>query len=111
MSNPPDWDNWGIHVIESLERLSESQSKLDSAMERLSGTQADINATLERNTVILDEHMRRTEAAEKALELLKQEIEPVKTHVTAIKLLIKIGGVTGTIVGVVLGILKFMSEK
>lgn len=37
-----------------------------------------------KNTVVLEEHQRRSAASEKRLELIEMELEPIKDHVKLI---------------------------
>lgn len=53
--------------------------KLDKITEK----QSEMNVTLVRQQGILDEHMRRTDLAEKNIETLQKEMNPLKTHVAA----------------------------
>lgn len=63
------------------------------------------------NTAILSEHIRRTEAAEKRIELLQQELNdrilPIEQHVqnvqTAGKIIAWISGTLGTLILTILG--------
>ena len=68
---------------EKLDRLDE---RLDSVDQRL----ASIDSTLVKNTVLLDEHIRRT-------NLLESELRPIKKHVEFINHIAKINSIVGTI--------------
>lgn len=66
-----------------------------------------------KNTVVLEEHMRRTDIAEKRIELLQEEIKPIKDHVTSVNTIakfllaaLKVLGVIVSLVGALLGFLK-----
>jgi hypothetical protein len=61
-------------VEKRLERL---EDKLDSVAEQLSA----IDKTLITNTVILEEHQRRSLANEKAVQLLEAQVLPISQHV------------------------------
>lgn len=51
--------------------------------------------------VTLDEHIRRTEINEEALELLRGQVEPIRRHVDNLKFLAwVVGGLVGVITGV-----------
>lgn len=71
------------------------QTRLDDINDKLHS----IDKTLAVNTEQLAEHMKRSLANEKAVELLAQQMEPVKEHVSNIKFLIKsitwLAGVSG----------------
>lgn len=60
----------------------------------------------------LDEHMRRTDAAEKNLDLLRQDFEPVKNHVVLVGAFVKgtglVLGALAALVSIVAGILKIL---
>lgn len=64
-------------------RLDRLEEKLDSVGDQL----ASIDKTLVANTVILEEHQRRSLANEKAVELLESQILPIAKHVYAVNLL------------------------
>ncbi len=71
---------------------------------------SEIKVTLALNTQSLVEHERRSLANEKAVELLKSEIRPISTHVAVVGAMIKTIGILGTIVGLVLGIMKLVGH-
>jgi hypothetical protein len=73
------------------------QQKLDKVIEKLQ----DIDRTLIRNTISLEEHMRRT-------ILLEQAIEPLKAHVLMVNGAMKVMAVLLTIAGVVASVLKIV---
>ena len=54
----------------------------NTKLERVSDTLNGINTVLAQQTAQLGEHMRRTEAAEKRLEILHTEMDPLKKHVS-----------------------------
>jgi hypothetical protein len=56
----------------------------------------------------LREHMRRTEAAEDNLELLRQELKPIKVHVGHVEGALKMLGMLAIGAGVVVSILQFI---
>lgn len=107
-----DWKSWSVHVISELKRLDSSISTTNDRIEKLSEKTDthldDINKTMIKNTALLEEHMRRTELAEENLKILRGEVEPIKTHVAAIRILVKVVGVLGTVVGIAVGIAKIM---
>lgn len=66
-----------------LERLEE---KLDSVSEQLNS----IDKTLSANTVILEEHQRRSLANEEAVKLLEKQVLPIAQHVHVMSIFGKI---------------------
>ncbi len=84
---------------EWLLRLDERLDRLEAAANRTAVTQ-------ERHHAVLEEHIRRTQLAEEAVALLREEVDPIKAHVAAFAVVGKILGAAGTVVGLVLGLLK-----
>jgi chromosome segregation ATPase len=85
-----------------LEKLDE---KLDKVEERLSA----IDITLAKNTQSLDEHIRRTELAEEAIIIIKDELKPIQKHVTQVHTVLQAIGFISILVSIVVGIVKIFS--
>lgn len=68
-------------------KLDRIEAKVDLLTEKV----WDINSTLHTNTGILDEHQRRSKANEEAIQLMRQEFEPVKKHVIMWGVIGKVG--------------------
>lgn len=68
---------------------------LDKICEDLS----ELKITVAKQEENLKEHIRRTELAEENLQMLRQEIEPLKQHVTVINGILKIIGIISVIIG------------
>lgn len=79
-----------------------------SELKRLGATQEDMRDTLIRNTAALEEHMRRTELAEEGINLLKKDLEPIKTHVAALKLIGKWVAGVAALASAAVGIAKLL---
>lgn len=73
--------------------MEEIKQKIDKIQEDI----VDIKITLERNTVSLEEHIKRTALAEERVEQTRKELEPVKDHVKFVNWTLKIIAVSGTI--------------
>jgi hypothetical protein len=71
-------------------RFDKLEEKIDVIADQL----ASIDKTLVANTVILEEHQRRSLANEKAVEILEshlqQQIDPIAKHVHVVNLLGKV---------------------
>lgn len=89
-------------ILLILERL---EGKLDKQQEHIH----EIDKTLVRNTASLEEHMKRTEMNEEAIELLREELKPVRTHVNHVEGGIKLIGLVSLILGVVAAIVAFLN--
>jgi chromosome segregation ATPase len=85
-----------------LEKLDE---KLDKVEERLN----NIDITLAKNTQSLDEHIRRTELAEEAIVIIKDELKPIQKHVTQVHTILQAIGFISILVSIVAGIVKIFS--
>lgn len=79
----------------------------------LSGIRADIaemQITLAKQSVILEEHIRRTTVSEERLDILQREVEPLKMHVAVWGVLGKILAGLATIGGLVLTVMKLLGK-
>ena len=85
-----------------LEKLDE---KLDKVEERL----GSIDVTLAKNTQSLDEHIRRTELAEEAIGLIKEELKPIQKHVTQVHTILQAIGFVSLVVSIAAGIVKIVA--
>jgi uncharacterized membrane protein (DUF106 family) len=85
-------------------KLVRIEEKMDEFNEKLHS----IDKTLERNTVSLEEHMRRSALNEEAIELLKEEFKPVQKHVTQVHAILQFFGFLGILASIVAGIVKFL---
>jgi uncharacterized protein (UPF0335 family) len=79
-------------IVQQLDRLDERQDRMDR--------------TLIRQESSLDQHIRRTELAEEAIELLRQEIKPVKKSYDGFAFILKLLGTCTTVLGLYILIKK-----
>lgn len=86
---------------DQLERMLD---KLDALDERLN----KIEVTLERNTVTVEDHARRSDLLEMALEQIWDEIKPVQAHVDKVEGALKVFGGLCAAVGALAAILKIV---
>lgn len=83
---------------------SRLEDKLDRALEDLTSLkvgQAEVKGDLA-------EHMRRTEAAESSLALLREEFKPIQTHVAVVGAMAKIIAACASLMAIALGLAKLM---
>lgn len=82
------------------------------SLEKIDSRLDNIDRTLIKQESNLEQHMARTEANEKMLAILKDEIKPILTHIEAIKISIKtilgLGAISAAILGIV-ELVKFFS--
>jgi hypothetical protein len=89
--------------------LKEAINKIDVKVDRLDQRLDDASSIQAKNTVILEEHQRRSLANEKSVELIREEMKPVRTHVDRVEFIFKIIGFLTTAVGLVTGSLKLFN--
>lgn len=88
--------------------MSQNNDHIQATLQRIIDAISDVRnkqdqqtETLIRNTVSLEEHMRRTELLEEANNKTNERLEPVIKHVDAVNLILKIGAAALTLVGIV----------
>jgi len=64
-----------------MKEIKEAIKDLDAKVDKHTEILASIDKTLALQAQSLEAHMRRTEAAEENLELLRKEFKPVQEHV------------------------------
>jgi hypothetical protein len=64
-------------LIQQVDKLSD---KMDENHSTVLAQLVEIHKTQAMHTAQLEEHMRRTEIAEEAIEVMKSELRPVKAH-------------------------------
>lgn len=72
-----------VPVSDFLERVYDRQEKLVDSVH-------EINITLAKQHISLDEHIKRSKAAEEAIEILRSELKPVQKHIDIEKFAIKV---------------------
>lgn len=75
----------------------------------LKDNQSETQELTVKNTIILEEHMRRTSIAEERIEMLQKDLEPIKDHVKSVHAIasfltksIKVVGIIVTLIGSIL---------
>ena len=89
--------------------LKESLDKLDGKVDRLDQRLDVISDRHIANTTILEEHMRRTEANEENIKLLREEFKPIEKHVHMIHGVLKFFGLLGVFTSILAGLVKIFS--
>lgn len=88
--------------------------RIDDNYDRLTGHIASIDITLAKQSVLLEEHIRRTNLLEDRLEgeIIKQAeaLSPIQKHVAGVGFLIKFLGILSTAVGAAVGIYKLLGH-
>jgi len=84
------------------EQLDKIEAKVDIIEEKISS----IDVTLAKQAKDLEHHIYRTELAEQNLELIRQEMVPVKKHVALMDAGLKIIGALSSVAMFLLGVAK-----
>jgi hypothetical protein len=82
----------------------------DEWVRQVLGDLGEIKVTLAAQHVTLQEHQRRSLASEKAIEALRTELQPLKTHVALWGALGKILGAAGVLAGIIETALKLSGK-
>lgn len=96
MANKPLMDDKDI-VGRVLDKLDKVDSRLN-----------DIDKTLVRNTVSLEEHMKRSDNLEKMITKVESDMLPLQKHVSYMHGAFKLVGVLSLVVGLLVGISKLI---
>lgn len=86
------------------DQLDKIEAKVDMIEEKISS----IDVTLAKQAKDLEHHIYRTELAEQNLELIRQEMVPVKKHVALMDAGLKVIGAVASAVAFVLGVIKML---
>jgi predicted nucleic acid-binding Zn-ribbon protein len=89
------------------DQLKKIESKLDKIEEKISS----IDVTLAKQAKDLEHHIFRTDLAEENLDLLRQEMEPVKKHVALVDAGLKVIGALASIAMFSLGVIKLLFKN
>lgn len=84
------------------EQLDKIEAKVDLIEEKISS----IDVTLAKQAKDLEHHIYRTELAEQNLDLIRQEMVPVKKHVALMDASLKIIGALSSAAMFILGVAK-----
>lgn len=97
MDRPAEDDIWA----EWLRLLQDDMKKLHAAQERAADKNAEssekildaisrIDITMARQEVVLEDHTRRSLAAEENIKILRDDLKPVEKHVTMVNGFMKV---------------------
>lgn len=78
------------------------EKKVDEIVERIHS----IERILDRNTISLEQHMKRTEMAEENLEILRSDVRLIEKHVIRVDGVAKFVGFLGILVAIITSIIR-----
>lgn len=89
-------------IKETIKMIMDRLDRLDS---HLSG----IDKTLVKQEANLEKHMLRTDQNETMIQIIAEDIKPVKKHVTQVEGILKFIGLISLILGIALSIIKIVA--
>jgi hypothetical protein len=90
------------------EVIKEMLDEVRADIRRVTEVQVDMVRVQERQAATLEEHIRRTEAAESAIETVRAELAPLKVHDAVWGAAAKVLAATGALVSIAVGIGKLL---
>lgn len=98
-------NNW---LKDKLEKMDGKLDKTDTRLDSVHDVLLEQAVTLAKQSVILEDHTRRSLANEEAVEILKRELKPIQSERYMIKGAIKLGGILIGAAGVLAGFVKWI---
>lgn len=83
-----------------------SNDRIYEMLDKISEDISDLKVTSAKQEENIKEHIRRTELAEENIQMIRDEIQPLKEHVIAINGVLKVIGIISVIVGSAAGIIQ-----
>jgi hypothetical protein len=85
-------------------------SRIEAKIDLIVKDVCDIKVTQAEQHLVLKDHTRRSLANEKAVEVLKDELKPVFSHVIMLQGVAKFIGLLGVVAGIVEGIMLWLKH-
>ena len=93
-----------------LKLIHEKVDKLDNKIDCISSDIVEIKITSARHDENLKLHMKRSDAAEQGINILKEELIPIKKHVHGVDVVIKLIVIGSSVLGAIVGFLKLFGK-
>lgn len=93
-----------------LRLIHEKVDKLDTKIDNISSDIVEIKVTSARHDENLKLHMKRSDAAEQGINLLKDELIPIKKHVHGVDVVIKLIAIASSVVGSIAAVFKLFGK-
>jgi predicted nucleic acid-binding Zn-ribbon protein len=90
--------------IDVKEQLDKIEEKIDRVEDRIS----NIDVTLAKQAKDLEHHIFRTDLAEQNIEIIRNEMQPVKKHVALVDATLKVIGALASLTTFIFGIIKLI---
>lgn len=78
-------------ILEIIEKVHDSVERLNTRVNELQIEQIRQGEMHVRNTINVEEHIRRSNALEANLDILRDEVKPIQKHVDIVEFCIKAG--------------------
>lgn len=86
--------------------MQEQLDKIEEKVDRIEEKISNIDVTLAKQAKDLEHHIYRTDLAEQNIELIRQEMQPVKKHVALMDASLKVIGAISSAAMFILGVAK-----
>ena len=87
-----------------------NEERIYEVLDKISEDISDLKVTTAKQEENIKEHIRRTEIAEENLEMIRDEIQPLKEHVIAINGVLKVIGIISVIIGSAAGFFQLATR-
>lgn len=94
-----DWDEWRAHILAEIKRFNKEHSLFSRKMSKFDSRLDRYNEILIRNTVSLEEHIKRTNLLEKKVDHVETEVGGLRDHLSLVKSVFSIVKFFGTTKG------------
>lgn len=95
----------GPRILELiLDEVKNVRAKVENSDARLDS----IDVTLVKQNATLEEHVRRSDLLERKTDQLAEDMKPLEKHVTMVNGGLKLLGIIGTIVAIIVGIFELV---
>jgi hypothetical protein len=83
-------------------------TKIIEKLDKQSSEISEIKIDIAKNTVSLDEHIKRTALLEESMENIRNEVKPIQKHVDAVHTVLKLIGFVAVIAGAFVSIIRII---
>lgn len=86
------------------------QTRIEEKLDKIADKLEVLNVISAKQEVNINEHIRRTDLAEKNIEYLREELRPVQKHVFRVEGITKLVGLLGIMTTIVVSILEIFNN-
>lgn len=89
--------------------MQEQLDKIEEKVDRIESKISSIDVTLAKQAKDLEHHIYRTDLAEQSIEMIRQEMQPIKKHVNLVDAALKVMGAIASVVTFCAALYKIIS--